>query len=316
MDILTTLKKPTFICNLCNFETSNKKDYSRHLMTAKHKKQQIGYNTSIFLPPKTPLDESAVCDCGKEYKHYSGLWRHKKKCSQQPANKRTIEPELTNSFIPESTDANVIFELLKQNTEFKEMLIQQNKTILDLASKAGNNNNTTNNNNTNNFNLNVFLNENCKDAMNMTDFIQDMQITNEEFENFSKIGYVAGIADLFMNRMQLMDITKRPLHCTDVKRDILYIRDENAWKKDNEDNSMLRVAIKHVAKKNLSKLPEWRAQHPNSDDFDHEHYALCMSLFRNALGDSGEELVKLNTKIIKYIAKMVILDKNSKNIGN
>ena len=294
----------TLDCSLCNFKCSKQSNFNNHLLTRKH---IINKNQPI------KCRDTYSCDyCSNQYKERSGLWRHLKKCAQQPATSYIKEPEFTNSFIPESTDSNLIIELLKQNTEFKEMLMQQNKTIIELASKAGNNNNNTNNTN-NNFNLNVFLNENCKDAMNMTDFIQDMRITNEEFENFSKIGYVAGITDLFMNRMQLMDITKRPLHCTDVKRDILYIRDENAWKKDNEDNALLRVAIKHVAKKNLSKLPEWRLQHPNSEDFDHEHYALCMSLFRNALGDSGDELVKLNTKIIKYIAKMVILDKNMKN---
>ena len=294
-------------CDVCDYICSKYSDFTKHLSTAKH------YKRVNRMTNNDVGDKLYNCSCGKQYKFRQGLFAHKKKCSQQTANTTPKEPELTNSFIPESTDSNVIIELLKQNTEFKEMLMQQNKTIIDLASKAGNYNTTNSNNTNNNFNLNVFLNENCKDAMNMTDFIKDMQITNEEFENFSKIGYVAGITDLFMNRMQLMDITKRPLHCTDVKRDILYIRDENEWKKDNDDNAMLRVAIKHVAKKNLSKLPEWRAEHPNSEDFDHEHYALCMSLFRNALGDSGDELVKLNTKIIKYIAKMVILDKNMKN---
>ena len=206
----------------------------------------------------------------------------------------------------------LMLEFLKHNTEFKELLIEQNKTIIELASKTGNNNNTINNN----FNINVFLNDTCKDAIDINEFIKDMQITNDELEQVGRNGYVSGITDIIVSRIKKLDIAKRPLHCTDMKREIIYIRNENVWNKDSDDNSQLRKVIRRIADKNLSKIPEWRDQHPECENNEHAQYDFYINLFRNSLGDIGDEQIRLDTKIIKHIAKLVMIDKNWKNITN
>ena len=303
-----TQNNNTFSCEICNFNTGNKKDYNRHLATPKHNKKQHGY---IEIPPKPQPVDQAVCDCGKEYKHYSGLWRHKKKCSQSSQNKS--ENILENSFVPTSTppasfDQNIIIELLKQNQEFKDLIIEQNKTIVDLAAKAGH---TTNNTNSHNkFNLNVFLNETCKDAINLTDFINNINISLLEFENVGNTGYVNGISEIIVKRLKDLEYTRRPLHCTDLKRETMYIREDNTWNKDTTDNPKLKMMVERVASKNCGKLMEWREENPDCKLLDHELYETCLKIMIQSAGQLGEKQIRMDEKIMKNVANEVFVDKN------
>ena len=301
-------------CIFCEFECKYKCDLIRHLSTNKHL-----FTKTINCEMSKHTSNRYHCVCGNTYRFNSSFYKHKKKCNiynqPPPEHLSSLRSHPGDVAVPAPIDHTIMIEILKQNTEFKDLVLEQNKTILELATKVNTTtNNVINSNNNNNFNLNVFLNETCKDAMNMNDFIKDMHITNDELENVGKLGYVSGISNIILHRIKQLDICKRPLHCTDLKRETMYIRDDNTWNKDSDDNAQLRKIIGRIAKKNLSKIPEWREQHPHCLDYDHEQYDFCIKLFRNSLGDVGDEQTRLDTKIIKYIAKMVIVDKNVQNI--
>lgn len=282
-------------CEKCNYFTSRESQYSRHLLTSKHKKliESNDYN----------VDVAFECKCGKKYKHKSTLYSHRINCNfKQYEN--NISPSLNNN---ES--------IINDNKELKTIIIElmkQNQNIMELASKVGNNNNNVNSNNS--FNLNFFLNETCKDAINMNEFIKNIEIQLKEVENVGNNGYVLGITDIILNRLKQLDVTKRPVHCTDLKRETLYIKDENAWNKDTNENEKMRNVITTVANKNYRTIPKWRAANPECQEPENDKYDFCITMMRNALGDLGEEQTKLDDKVIKNIAKQVIVDKNTTTV--
>ena len=171
------------------------------------------------------------------------------------------------------------------------------------------NNNTTNTTNNNNqkFNLNFFLNTTCKDAMNMSEFIEDIQINFKDIENIGRNGYISGMTNMILSRIQELDITKRPLHCTDLKRETMYIKDNDEWSKDSRENSKLRDMISIVAKQNYNVVPLWRKEHPECNVSDHPSYNLCMDMMRNIIGDVGMEQTRLDTRVIKNISKSIFI---------
>jgi hypothetical protein len=244
-DNLSSKLPPTFCCEKCNYTSSNKKDYNKHLLTRKHKNTD---NLLIFTDEKLPKIPMFTCECGNEYKHRQSLFNHKKKCViiKNPTEKSN----------------NVIIELLKQNQEFKELIIEQNKQIVDLAGKVGNTvNNTTNNNSNNtnnNFNLQFFLNEQCKDALNIMDFINQLQLNVTDLDMVGRLGYTEGISKLFIRGLKELDLFKRPIHCSDLKREVLYVKDKDAWEKDNNEKKKMKNAIKYIAAKNFKQIHEWQ----------------------------------------------------------
>jgi hypothetical protein len=194
-------------------------------------------------------------------------------------------------------------------------MIKTNETMVEMAKQvtAGNmvnSNNHITNNITNNFNLQLFLNDKCKDAVNITDFIDNIQIQMNELENVGTNGYVNGITDIILARLKDLDVTKRPVHCTDLKREVLYIRDDNEWNRD-EDRSKIKNMITKVASKNYRTIPQWRDQHPDCKDPENRQYDFCINMMRNSLGELGDEQARLDNKIIKNIAKEVVVDKAS-----
>ena len=289
-----SLKIPLiFSCEICNYQTSNKKDYNKHLLTAKHKKMTFDVKNH---------NKAFQCDCGKWFSYRQGLHRHKKICQ--------FVDEIDNA---PTTDS--IVELIKQNTEFKQLILEQNKalqdqnkSLLELASKdtITNNNCVTNNQK---FNLNFFLNTTCKDALNLSEFIKKMQVDFEDIENIGKNGYVLGMTDMILSRIKEMDITKRPLHCTDLKREIMYIKENDTWNKDTPNNNKLRKMINIVSAQNYGTIPLWRKKYPECQDFNNPKYEFSMSMMKNILGEVGEEQIKLDNKIIKNIAKHIIIEK-------
>ena len=301
----------SFECIVCNFICSKKSNYTNHLMTAKHK---ILTNTYTKMPIKCQSDYR--CECGKVYKHRQSLYSHKTKC-----NLNTINMDSYESYQREHITPNVVTQLLLQNQEFKDMIINQQKEnhklqtqlieAVKINSNTVNNNtihNTTNNNNQK-FNLNFFLNTTCKDAMNMSEFIENMEVNFKDIENIGKNGYVSGMTDMILSRIKELDVTKRPMHCTDLKRETMYIKDNNEWAKDTPENTKLHQMMDYVAKQNYAKMPLWRQRNPECLDFDHPKYDFCINMMRNMLGDVGAEQVRLDNKVIKNLSKHIFIDK-------
>ena len=234
---------PRFFCEVCDFKCYMKCDWEKHIIRAKHIK-----NTNWQSKETKKLKKTYICDCGKFFVTNSGLWKHKKVCDFFEEEIKTIN---------EISDKELIMMLLKQNSE----LINQNAELF----KNGTHNVTNSHNNSNNktFNLQFFLNETCKDAMNIMDFVNSIKLQLSDLENVGKIGYVEGISNIINSNLNALDVTLRPIHCTDKKREVLYIKDENKWEKENEDKTKIRKAIKHIAHKNSKLITKFKEQYPD-----------------------------------------------------
>jgi hypothetical protein len=300
-----------FCCNNCNYSTCNSKDYNKHLSTAKHQ-ASAGLNTIEQKNPKKS-DVLFNCACGKTYTARNSLWYHKQKCTTNattPTEKDTPLP------VDDPMQTNIILELVKQNQEFKQLLIEQNKTIIELAKNGQvNNNNTINNtNNVNNnnktFNLNFFLNETCKDAMNMKDFIQSLELSLPELEKMGEIGFAEGMSRVFVNRLNSLDVTKRPIHCSDVKREIIHIKDDNKWERDNANLDRLRKIIKQLTHKNILRVDDWKKANPGCTEYNSRKNDQYLKINMEAIGPVEDEEVKRDfSKIIRRVAENTTIDK-------
>ena len=300
----------SFYCKFCDYSTSRNSQYNRHLMTAKHK---------ILTNPNkkgSAPQQCFVCECGKEYKHLSSLCAHKKNCKYID----TVYIENSDNDIPANysekhNETSSIVELIKQNQDFKSLLIEQQKEnqnlqkqLIEVVKDGKTINNTTNNNQK--FNLNFFLNTTCKDAMNMSEFIENMNINFKDIENIGKNGYVEGMTNMILSRIKDLDVTKRPLHCTDLKRETMYIKDNDEWSKDTPENSKLHNMISIVSKQNYGTLPLWRDTYPECKDGNNPKYDFCMDMMRNILGEVGDEQIRLDNKVIKKLSQHILVDKN------
>ena len=297
MTNIKTHKTPKqYNCEDCNFICSNKKDYNRHILTAKHK---IRSNTN-GITQKTP--KIYECICGRRYSHSSSLWNHKRACSDQPKNAVDVynndTPNQDNQFV------SIMETLIKENQDFKQLLIEQSSQMMELAKNSqtinNNNNNTTNNNQ---FNLNFFLNDTCKDAMNITDFLSNLDVQLNEIEYIGHHGYVNGMTKMIMERLKGMDITKRPIHCTDIKRETMYIKDKDEWSRDTDELTKLRKILNRVTMNNCKTIPKWKAAHPDCEVMETRNNEFCYKMMRLMLGDVEDAQIKLDNKIIKTMTK-------------
>ena len=299
-----------FLCINCNYSTSNSKDYKKHLQTIKHKKanndSEMIENLSE-ISPKIPIIYN--CVCGNKYKYDSGYYRHKKKCEKQLIQEKNISDAEVSLKYQEKLDnlTNVVLDIVKQNN-------QLTKQIIDLSSKTLTNNynnaNNTNNSHNKTFNLQFFLNEQCKDALNIKDFVESIQVQISDLENTGKNGYVEGISKIFINNLEQLDTHERPIHCSDYKREILYIKDDNQWNKDDENKSNLTKAIKQVANKNIKQISEWQKINPEYKDPESKQNDKYMKIVLNAMSGSTPEEQKSNiNKIIKNVTKEVVIEK-------
>jgi hypothetical protein len=307
---------PIYTCKKCDYNTLNKKDYNKHLLTKKH-------NATITteLSTQQPSNVLHSCDCGKQYNHRASLWNHKKRCEVQ-SNVGGDNDMSAPQPLQQLVDASLVLELLKQNQEFKELMLEQSKQMAEQqnqlleAVKDGKIGNTTNNMNTNcnnKFNLNVFLNETCKDAITMDDFINSFEVTREDFLHTGQVGFVEGISTVMTHRFRDMDMHTRPLHCTDLKRETIYIKNADKWEKDDADKTYMRKAVRGVARKNMKEL--WKWFHDSKPEVEQIGTEECENYFqyhKSALGGYGkEEDLKFEEKIIKNVLKEVQVDKNS-----
>jgi hypothetical protein len=265
------------ICEKCDFKCCKMGDYNRHISTAKHKMIMSGKtNTSKHITAFT-------CECSKSYKFASGLTRHKKNCQKKNGSTAIVE---------NLEEKPSMMEILSQNKELMNLLIIQNQehreetnklqnTILELVPKIGNNNTTTNNTNNNQFNLQVFLNEDCKEALNFSEFIEKIQISFDDLENQAENGYVKGISKLFIENLQKLGINKRPIHCTDRKRKTLYIKENDEWDKEGSLDS-LKNGIQEVTRRTYCELMKSKAENEEEyRDADSEFSTKCLSIQQN-----------------------------------
>ena len=322
MDTLDTKNEQNepdiFVCEKCDYKCFKKSNYDRHLATDKHKWIHFGYILDTKLDSsseKEPehiwtqngisLEASSenepahnkgfVCTCGKKYKYSQGLSKHKKVC------KNVIPSEAD-----EPSDKDLIMMLIKENADLKHM-------VLDVCQKIQPLNNTVNSHNvTNNktFNLNVFLNETCKDAMNIMDFVDSLKIQLSDLENVGKLGFVDGISKIIVKNLNSLDETKRPVHCTDTKREVMYIKDEDKWEKENENKQKMRKVIKHVTHKNSKLLKEYKEKYQGCEKSSSKYSDQYDKLIIEAMGGKGDNDIEKEDKIIRNIAKTVTIDKS------
>jgi hypothetical protein len=285
-------------CKICNTKCSRNSEWERHLLTRKHKNNvQNGEKTTENNAKRY------ICHCKKLYNDRAGLWRHKQKCSKK--NNGEISPNVN------ILDKETVLCLLQQNKEFKDVIVEQSKQIMELA-KNGNyitNNNINNTTNNQNFNLNFFLNEQCKEALDIMDFIGSLQLNLTDLENTGKVGYVKGISDIFLRNLKELDVYKRPIHCSDLKREVMYIKDNDTWEKD-EDNKKVKKAIMHIGGKNFKQVKEWVEKNPDSKDVKtkkHEQYVQILTKCTGGIDNEEDE--KLYKKIIANVAKEVQIEK-------
>jgi len=269
-------------------------------LTAKH---QTATNSHKKVPKSS---EEFYCKCGKKYKDRTGLWKHKKVC-QNITNQEKYITNTVSEITPE-----MIMSILKQNNELQNMVMSQNNTILELSKNNSITNNTTHNNSNNKtFNLNVFLNETCKDAMNIMDFVDSIKLQLSDLERVGELGYIDGISNIIVKNLNNLDVTKRPVHCTDKKRETMYIKDENKWEKEDDQNKKIRKVIKKVADKNIKLIPKFKEEHPDYGKSTSKFSDKYNKIIVEAMGGSGDNDLEKEDKIIKKISSVTIIDKNT-----
>jgi len=284
-----------FFCEKCDFKCSKKSNWDTHLSTSKHK--NIQNNTNSYIKNANNYD----CECGRSYKHSSNYYTHRKKCNYTKLNDAECK-EKDNALM------NLVMEVVKSNTELQKQNQEFQKQILDVCKNGICNSNTVNSHNKT-FNLHVFLNEDCKDAMNVTQFIDSFDLQLTDFENVGKLGFVNGISDIIIKKLKSLDISERPIHCTDQKRQVLYAKVIDKWEKEGDDNKILRRIIKCVAFKNSKNIQLFRDKYPDCMNWDSKHADRYQILRIESLGGLGNEDVDNENNIIRKIAREITIDK-------
>jgi hypothetical protein len=304
MDNAKNPKLPiSFECEKCQYKCCSKKDFAKHLDTRKHTMDKTN-NTTIQKTNKT-FD---CKNCGNSYKYQSGLCKHVKNCQSKPQ----VQPQSSTDV---ATLTNLVMELMKNNNELHQELHKQSNDfqnqILELyknGSKTVTNNTVTNTNTNNNqkFNINVFLNEQCKDAMNLSDFIKNIEVSREDLENNAQLGFVGGISKIFLDNLRQLSINERPIHCTDLKRETMYIKDDDKWTKETGPGK-LNTVIQTITQKSTRTLLDWKKENPDYNDNDSEFSTRCIVIQRNSM--AGCDRDTYYPKVIHAIAREVVVNK-------
>jgi len=288
-----------YFCEICTFKCRQKCDWDRHILRPKH----INGHLEI---KKT--NKNFLCDCNKTYETSAGLWKHKKKCFQ-------IKEEITEENIIESENnisPELILNIIQQNQEFKDLLLEQNKIIIEMTKNSSTNISNSNiNSNNKTFNLQLFLNETCKDAMNIMDFVDSIKIQMSDIESIGELGFVNGMSKLIIKNLNALAGNMRPVHCNDPKRDSLYVKDANVWEKEDSDNKKIKKAIKYISHKNICSIPEWRKKYPDCIYSDSKKSDQYNHIVVEAMGGPGDNDDEKADKIVKKIAKEVTIVKNN-----
>jgi hypothetical protein len=280
----------------------------KHKKMTKEDKNDDAKNCTFFL-----------CSCGKEYKYRQGLWKHQQKCKIEMSVEDTNKSVPINNVDKEQLILMLIkqnSELIKETSEFKNFMMDQQNVMLEVI-KNGTHHTTTNNNNSHNksFNLQFFLNETCKNAMNITDFVDSLQLQLSDLEKVGDVGYIEGISNIIIKNLNALDVTLRPVHCTDKKRETMYIKDEDKWEKEDDNKSKLHKMVRRVSNKNIDLISDFKLLHPEwkkstskvSDQFN--------SIVIESMGGAGDNDFEKEEKIIKRVAKQVLIDSTFKKGG-
>ena len=298
-DKLVPKSSKEFCCNVCNYNGCRQSQYDRHCLTAKHIKMTDGCEFGS-------IGSDHTCSCGKIFKYRQGLHKHKLKCSPEENKNNVTENHVF--------DTNLILKLIQQNENLQNLLMQQSNEKSELINKfmerePGNNNtingNVTNNNNNQKFNLNIFLNETCKDAMNIHEFIENLQITFQDLLKIGNEGFITGMSDIFIKELRELDVSKRPIHCTDSKRETIYFKEEDVWNKDDKEKSKLKGIIEKVEYKNVVALRQWCVENPDANVNNSDNNLLRDKIYLQTL--QGDDPTR--DKIIKNMVKQIIVDK-------
>ena len=347
-----------FRCDNCQFITSVKRDYQRHIASTKHAKRTETHAPGLNLPHSEPmsLHHNSVdltslpqlyhtgvqpgqlafifdkqiyktCEnCGHKYHSKSGLWKHRKTCEGKPEQ---ASPSVATTDIDFKS---MMMDMLKNNQEFQhkvfEMMCSQQSLVVNAATAAStaataaaaaaasaapanytnsnNYNGTTNSHNNNNtFNLQLFLNEQCKDAMNMSDFASSITLNVSDLDDFGRVGYVEGMSNLFINTLKETDVCKRPIHCSDARRETLYVKDADKWEREGPENTTITNAVRVVEHKNIVLVNEWAKQNPRCEDSRTAENAQYINMSRAVLDGDDRNIAK----VIKRVAKAVVIEK-------
>ena len=285
-------------CYLCDYSTCRKSSLDKHIQTDKHKSVINGDTGDVKLQPQYNCSI-----CKKEYNSRNGLWKHKKTC-----NNTILDP--TEILDDDNKLISLILDVVKSNSELQKQNQDFQQQMLELC-KNGINNNSVNQVNSHNktFNLNVFLNEQCKDAMNIMEFVDSIKLDLSDAEMVGKLGYINGISHIIIKHLKALDVHMRPVHCTDLKRETMYVKYQDVWEKEDDDNKLIRKAIKHISSKNHNAAETFKEIHPDCMEYNSKHGDHFLNLRIEALGGSGNDSYEGHSKIIKKIAKEVTIDK-------
>ena len=294
-----------FYCKSCDYRTSKKCNFDTHNISAKHKMVTDGYKEGQESANNQPIisqstdNDIFVCSCGKEYKHRQGLWRHTKNCIPPPKTENTVDKE-------DTSDKDLIMLLIKENSDFKNLILE----IVKKDTYQNSNIITTTNSHNKAFNLNFFLNETCKDAMNITDFVESIKLQLSDTENVGKVGYVEGISSIIVKSLKELDVSQRPVHCTDQKRETMYIKDNDKWERDEDQKKMHKI-VRKVTDKNARMVMQFKEVHPDCMTSSSRYSDQYRKIIMEAMCGRGDNTFEKEEKIIKKISKAVLVDKET-----
>lgn len=291
-----------FFCKACDYTTERESQFNRHILTDKHKRLTMANE-------KVPKSSKHLCECGKEYVHASSLSKHRKVCTIS-IKESFLEEKQENT----SNDAmlNMFSKMMKENEELRNLMAEQNEKIVDVMENSKPSMTTNNNiiNNNQKVNINMFLNNSCKDAINFADFIDRIEVSQNDLENNAHMGFIEGISKIFMDNLKQLSVFERPIHCTDLKREIMYIKDEDKWQKEDDDHK-LNSAIQEVSRKSVNALKSWKETNPDYEDADSAFSNKCLAIQQQSIAGTNRE--QYYPKIIKNVAKELIVDKQNVN---
>lgn len=306
-----------YVCETCDYHTSRLSQYNRHILTAKHK---MFTHVDTNVDNKVPKSSKAfVCDCGKEYNFASGLSRHKKKCQYITEEQQPIENTLVISkqdlvTQEEPTDKQLMMTIIKQNGELVQQngeLMQKNgelvKTIQEIVPKIGDTTNNTNCNNNNTFNVQMFLDNQCKNAISIQDLINSIELNNSDLVAIGNNGYVDSISNILIKALNKLDVTDRPLHCTDLKRDVVYYKTDK-WNKSKSTDEVMDKTVEKIENKHYPLISNYRKETPDANEVGTKEHTIYEKTFKNILGNNVDQ-DKRNKQIFKKVLPEVKLDK-------
>jgi len=310
MELIKNSKNSNILhCNKCDFTCSNKNDMSRHLLRRKHILNADGIKMELKKTQKTHY-----CNCGKKYNTQSGFWKHQQKCINQINNKIPTDNIIINNTSSTENEElkKIVLDIVKSNHELQKQNVELQQQVLEICKNIQpsfiNTYNQTNCNNKT-FNLQVFLNETCKDAMNLSEFIENISLQLSDLENIGTLGYVEGVSNIIIKNLNALEVEKRPMHCTDKKREIMYVKDDDEWQKEQEDKKRIKSVISCIVSKNLQLLSDYENKYPECMNPESKKSDEYNKIIMETMGGGMNVGEKNKEKIIRKIAKEIVIDK-------